>query len=296
MLRILLTGVATLDIINTVDEYPAEDSEVRASEQSIRMGGNACNSAQVIQQLGHHSSLLCAFADDAAADFIRDELCAQQIDISHCPVQTDSATPTSYISLSRATGSRSIVHYRRLDELNAQQFAQLPLDSYDWCHFEARNCEQLLEMLQQCKAAGRPVSLELEKPRDALEPLLPLADVLLISRPFAESQGFSSAAQCLQHFSQRYADTIISCSWGDQGAWLYDTQQIIHQPAFAVAQVVDSLGAGDTFNAGLISQLAQNIAPAEALAFACALAANKCTQTGFTNLSIPPINQGATYV
>lgn len=290
MLRILLTGVATLDIINTVDEYPTEDSEVRASEQALRMGGNACNSARVVQQLGHHSSLLCTFADDAAAKFIQAELCAQQIAFSHCPTQADSATPTSYITLSRATGSRSIVHYRRLDELDAQQFAQLPLASYDWCHFEARNCTQLLEMLQQCKTAGRPVSLELEKPRDALEPLLPLADVLLISRPFAESQGFSSAAQCLQHFSQRYADSIISCSWGDQGAWLYDKQQIIHQPAIPVAQVIDSLGAGDTFNAGLISQLAQNIAPADALAFACELAANKCTQTGFSDLTIPQFN------
>ena len=287
MLRILLTGVTTLDIINTVDEYPAEDSEVRASEQTLRMGGNACNSAQVMQQLGHHSSLLCPFADDAAADFIQAQLRAQQIDISHCPGQTGSATPTSYITLSRANGSRSIVHYRRLDELDAQQFTQLPLTDYDWCHFEARNCVQLLAMLQHCKAAGKPLSLELEKPRDALEPLLPLADLLLISRPFAESMGFSTAQQCLQHFSQRFADSIINCSWGDQGAWLYDKQQIIHQPAFPITQVVDSLGAGDTFNAGLISQLAQNISPAKALAFACELAANKCTQNGFTDLTIP---------
>lgn len=290
MLRILLTGVATLDIINTVDEYPTEDSEVRASEQVRSMGGNACNSAQVIQQLGQRSSLLCTFADDAAAEFIQAQLRAQQIEFSHCPTQTGSVTPTSYITLSRATGSRSIVHYRQLDELNAQQFAQLPLADYDWCHFEARNCMQLLEMLKLCKAAGRPISLELEKPRDALEPLLPLADVLLISRPFAESQGFTSPQQCLQHFSQRFANAIISCSWGDQGAWLYNKQQIIHQPAFAVTQVVDSLGAGDTFNAGLISQLAQNIAPPRALAFACELAANKCTQTGFNNLSIPTLN------
>jgi len=289
MLRILLTGVATLDIINTVDEYPTEDSEVRASEQTMRMGGNACNSAQVMQQLGLSSSLLCMFADDAAAEFIQNELYAQQIDISHCATQASSITPTSCITLSRATGSRSIVHYRRLDELDAQQFAQLPLASYHWCHFEARNCVQLFDMLQQCKAAGRPVSLELEKPRDALEPLLPLAEALLISRPFAESMGFSTAEQCLQHFSQRYADSIISCSWGDQGAWLYHRQQIIHQPAFPVAQVVDSLGAGDTYNAGLISQLAQNIAPEKALAFACALAANKCTQTGFNHLTIPQI-------
>ncbi|MGD8712214.1 MAG: carbohydrate kinase, partial [Thiohalophilus sp.] len=40
MSRILTTGIATLDIINQVDHYPAEDEELRAELQSIRCGGN----------------------------------------------------------------------------------------------------------------------------------------------------------------------------------------------------------------------------------------------------------------
>lgn len=38
-MRILAVGIATLYIINTVDGYPAEDQEVRASAQRVARGG-----------------------------------------------------------------------------------------------------------------------------------------------------------------------------------------------------------------------------------------------------------------
>ena len=52
MVRVMCVGIATLDIINRVEQYPAEDSEVRALAQSQRMGGNAANTATVLAQLG----------------------------------------------------------------------------------------------------------------------------------------------------------------------------------------------------------------------------------------------------
>src|SRR5690606_2634666 len=41
--HVLAIGIATLDIVNTVDGYPAEDAEVRASAQRVSRGGNATN-------------------------------------------------------------------------------------------------------------------------------------------------------------------------------------------------------------------------------------------------------------
>src|SRR3569623_1531043 len=52
MARILGIGTATLDIINRVDGYPAEDSEVRALARRISRGGNCPNTLVVLSQLG----------------------------------------------------------------------------------------------------------------------------------------------------------------------------------------------------------------------------------------------------
>jgi len=290
MPSILLTGISTLDIINTVDGYPAEDSEVRACEQAIRTGGNACNSAKVLQQLGLSTYLLANTADDLSANFILGELKQQKINTSLCPIENNSSTPTSYITLNTHNGSRTIVHHRQLNELSANYFNKLILDDFDWLHFEARDCEKLKLMLQHAVQFKKTISIEVEKPREHLDDILIFADVLLLSKPYAVSQGFKSAIDCLKHFSKKYPHTIITCTWGEHGAWAYDTNNIIHQPAYKINKVTETLGAGDTFNAGFIASQINRRSVNNSLSFACQLAANKCQQTDFTNLIIPTQN------
>jgi len=284
MPSILLTGVSTLDIINHVETYPDEDSEVRAVSQQIRSGGNASNMAIVIQQLGIQANLLAKRADDSNASLIFSYLENKLVQTSFCPVQKHSSTPTSYITLNQANGSRTIVHYRKLDELDIADFNNVDLNQFDWLHFEARNCHHLLAMLKHSLAFNKPVSIELEKPREAIEDILPYANVLLISKPFAESQGFSSAEDCLLHFSEQYPDKTITCTWGELGAWAYFPSQLIHQAAPQVSRVVETIGAGDTFNAGFISSLINGQSVNDSLEFATKLATKKCQQSGFDNL------------
>lgn len=298
MLNILLTGVATLDIINYLSAYPAEDSEVRVLSQQLRTGGNAANSAIVLQQLGIQAHLLAQRADDQNAEWLFNQLKQRHIDVSLCPVQANSHTPTSYISVSQETGSRSIVHYRQLDELNDRVLTQLDLRQYDWLHFEARHCTALKKMLIHSQKFNRPISIELEKTRPSIDSIIPYADILLVSRAYAESLHFTTALECLQALSTEYADKIISCTWGDQGAWLYYNQSIIHQPAYNQQQIIDTLAAGDTYNAAFISSLAgicQNknelsLLPYQALQqsldFACQIAARKCSQSGLDKLKL----------
>ena len=220
MLSILLTGVSTLDIINQVSAYPTEDSEVRALGQAIRPGGNATNTAIVLQQLGLQTNLLANLADDNGARQIFTELQARHINTDLCPTQTSSSTPTSYITLNQLNGSRTIVHHRDLDELDSYYFLSLDLKSFDWLHFEARNCRQLIFMLEHAKTFNKPISIELEKARDGIDEVMHFADVLLISRPFAVSRGHNNPTSCLDHFSSLFPEKTISCTWGKQGAWV----------------------------------------------------------------------------
>ena len=52
MAEILLTGTASLDIINHVSTYPDENQDIRVLQQDLRRGGNAANSAEVLSQFG----------------------------------------------------------------------------------------------------------------------------------------------------------------------------------------------------------------------------------------------------
>lgn len=283
MANILAVGIATIDIINRVSDYPDEDDEIRAISQSIRRGGNATNTLVVLSQLGHQCHWSGVLIDESDAVIVNQDLASHHISSRYCKQLPDGKLPTSYITVSEATGSRSIVHYRDCPELDFDFFSQLDLTAFDWVHFEGRNVAELNQMLHWSKKhfPHLSCSLEVEKPREGIEKLFPLADVLLFSKPYAQSQGFDSAEQFLESISQ---PSVMTCTWGEAGAWLKNQNGLIYSPAFPPDQVIDTLAAGDTFNAGIISGLAKQLTHEETLVFACRLAGKKCGQDGLENL------------
>jgi ketohexokinase len=104
----------------------------------------------------------------------------------------------------------------------------------------------------------------------------------MFSQHYAEAKGYSSASQFLQSLPSHLSAT---CTWGEQGAWAKQNDHLFHCPAFKPQTVVDTLGAGDTFNAGLISAFVNKHPLKTALHQASQLAGKKCGQLGFKNLT-----------
>ena len=287
MSRILVTGIAVLDLVCRVDHYPREDEELRALDMQRRLGGNGANMARVLAQLGHEAHLLATLAEDAAGDELLAALAAAGVQAGHCP-RLPGHTPTSCILLNAASGSRTIVHHRDLAELDPGHFRALPLATFDWFHFEGRNVAATAEMLAHVRdlRVDQPVSLELEKPRAGLDALLPLADVVIAARAWAEASGHGDAPACLRALRRAAPHALLVCPWGAAGAWALDRDgSLLQQPAVAAGPVVDTLGAGDSFNAALVDALAGGHTLAEALHRACLLAGLKVSQPGFDGLA-----------
>lgn len=285
MANILAIGIATVDIINTVDAYPKEDSEQRALSQKQTRGGNATNTLTVLSQLGHHCAWGGVLINEPDSQIIRQDLNTYHIDISACKQLANGKMPTSYITLNQQTGSRTIVHHRDCPEFSFADFAKIDLSQFDWVHFEGRNIAETRLMLLHLKKnhPQLPCSLEVEKPRPEIELLFELPNVLLFSQHYAQANGFSNAISLL---SSLETNNIASCAWGKNGAWAINQhKQVFHSPAFPPQQVLDTLGAGDTFNAGLIDQLVNHGEIHAALTFACRLAGHKCGQVGFDHLT-----------
>lgn len=285
MATIIGVGIATVDIINVTDGFPGEDTEVRALRQQVRRGGNCANTLVVLSQLGHHCHWLGTMSDDLNSDVIRNDLAAYRVDVS-CSEVIPGSTPTSYITLNQRNGSRTIVHYRDLPELSASAIAKAPLQTAHWIHFEGRNVSNCKKMLDHVKHhyPGLPISLEIEKPRDQLDQLFPGADIYFFSRAFAQAQQFDSAQALLQHYRHLTGAALLVCSWGEQGAYALEHDQLWYAPAPRIEPVIDTIGAGDTFHAGFIDARLRGSDIPTALQAACALAAKKCAMDGFTGL------------
>jgi len=296
MARILGVGIATLDIVNHVEHYPAEDAEVRALSQEVRRGGNVANTLVVLSQLGHDTRWAGTLADDSDSATIRADLARYGIDTRHVELIPGGHAPTSYIALSRQNGSRTIVHYRDLPEYRLEAFLGIDLTALDWLHFEGRNVTAVAGMLRHARRQRPelPLSVEIEKPREGIERLREHADLLIYSRHYAlwllgaeAATAADAAATFLRRMQRQAPQADHVCSWGGHGAFglRAGEQRIHHAAATTPARVVDTIGAGDTFNAALIhARLAGREFP-EGLHDACRLAGRKVGQQGFHGLA-----------
>jgi ketohexokinase len=284
MANILGIGIATLDIINTVENYPQEDAEVRAISQRVCRGGNATNTLVVLSQLGHQSTWGGVWVDEPDGQRILADLKQNHINTDSCRVECQGKVPTSYIIINQHNGSRTIVHFRDLPEFNFTDFKAINLSPFDWIHFEGRNVADTVRMLERVKqiCPKTPISLEVEKPRPDIEQLFPKVDVLLFSKIFAQHDGkIKEAAPFLQKVRRYTPQARLICTWGAKGAYALDTDNtLLYSPAHSPPQVVDTLGAGDTFNAGIIDSLCRQHNLAIALDHANQLAGKKCGQLG----------------
>jgi ketohexokinase len=288
MARILGTGNATLDIVLTVDGYPQENDEIRCTDRSVRRGGNTANTLVVLSQLGHACSWAGMLVDSAEGAFIRDDLETHGVDTAASRLAGSGSVPVSSILLNAGTGSRTIIHSRDLPEYSFSDFSSLELQSFDWLHFEGRNVGSLQAMLHWSRERypSIPCSLEIEKPRPGIEGLFGLAQVLLFSQAYAASRGYADPAGLLQSVHREFPDADLFCTWGMEGAVSLDREgRFVRQAAHAPRRVVDTLGAGDTFNAGVIDGYLARRDVVTILRQACVLAGRKCGQTGFDGLT-----------
>lgn len=280
MARILLVGTATLDLVFELDHHPAPDEEMRARSLRTCRGGNAANTAVVLSRMGHQVEFLGVMAEAPETVVIERDLAKHGVNFHHCP-KLPGLPPTSSIYL---TGQhRSIVHQRDLPELSAHHFSALDIAAFDVVHFECRNVEAVREMMvcARQQAPGLMISLELEKVRPGMEALYPYPDLFICSRGFAMHHGYSDPRLFLSWMADRTQQALVIAAWGEHGAYGISAGQFFHAPALEVNDPIDTLGAGDTFNAGVLDGYSHALDMQKIIDDACVLAGRKCCIQGF---------------
>jgi len=220
---------------------------------------------------------------------ILQDLQKNKIDMSYCKRVKDACSPTSYITLNQQNGSRTIIHYRDLPEYAYDEFILHDFSAIDWIHFEGRNIDETSQILTYLSTSypGLNISLEVEKSQFEIEKLFPQVQLLFFSRQYALSTGYEGPEVFLSDMAVKYKQLIMVCSWGDQGACAVDLDSRLYcAPAVDIEQVVDTIGAGDTFHAGFIDARVNGYGIEQSLRRACGLAGKKCSQFGFDDITL----------
>jgi sugar/nucleoside kinase (ribokinase family) len=295
---VVMLGDANVDLLIRLPERGPGKRDISGSVPQLFGGGTVANASVALARLGVPVAFVGMVGDDGYGRYVRDDLAREGIDTRGLILNPDVFTQM-VLALVEPDGERMLVVWPpkggapvhlRPEDLDPDQIAGAA-----WLHTsgmvlrEMPVREAVLHGMRIAREAGVPVSLDLnlrlelwgwgDDIRATLDRALPLVDVVFGSGaeeivPVAGVEPVKRAAQTLAD-GQR---TVVA-RLGAAGALAATPAEIVHAPAFP-AEVVDTVGAGDAFDAGFIAARAAGHDLHTALRWGNAVAALHIGQPG----------------
>lgn len=281
MAKVACLGMAVHDRIMYVPAIPAQPCKVYAGAVAEAGGGPAATAAAAICKLGGDALLLGRVGADGVGDIIRRDLQNEGVDTGGLH-SLDGAQSAWSVVLMDPSGERLIINYP------GSGLMVTP----DWIEEDLRSgCGALLVDMGWPAGAMKAISIASRlgipsivdadySPHEASGELLKVADHVLFSEGglASRSEGETTEAQLLW-MQEKLPRATVGVTVGAKGClWVRDGDVCL-EPGYAV-DVVDTLGAGDTFHGAYAIRIAEGASPQKAIRFANAAAALKCQRPG----------------
>ncbi|WP_338692885.1 sugar kinase [Bradyrhizobium sp. 26S5] len=279
--RILCIGLPVRDLTFRVN-VPARGSKESATHFDEICGGNALNAAIGIVRLGGRASICGPMGDsrETSSRYIFDKLGEEGIETNHLIHMPNLVTPISAIMIDD-TGERTIVTFRDPELWKVKlPPTELLLEDCAAILTESRCAPFCTELCAEAVRRGIPVVVDVDRAMSMREGLLTASSHLVFSsEPLQETADVTDDGQALQKLA-KLTPSFLAGTRGPMGTiWLNEQGELEETPAFPV-HTVDTLGAGDVFHGAFALAITEQQELRQALRFASAAAALKCTRFG----------------
>lgn len=277
--HLLCVGHIALDLIFSVGEFPDHPTKTPAHRYHRGVGGMSGNAAVALARLGARVDFCGPVGDDETADVFERVLRAEGVGLSGLRrVQGASSSVSSIIVDAR--GERMIFNAKGSALDVPGPFDPAVLDGIDFVLVDPRCPAWAEAALVEARRRGIPSMLDGElSPRADLQRLVPLADWRVFSERGLLAWQEGEPQALMQNLAAQDPQRRVVRTVGAQGVQWCDAQGQMQQlSAVHAGPVVDTLGAGDVFHAALGLALAEGQAERQALRFASAAAAIKCSR------------------
>ncbi|MDQ0195423.1 ribokinase [Paenibacillus wynnii] len=283
--HIVVIGSLNMDIVIEADRSPQLGETILGHNARFIPGGKGANQAVAAARLGARTTMIGAVGADS---FGQDLLLALDTDKIHRgSVKVVEGSSTGVASIFITGGDNSIVvvpgaNYKLLPE---------DIDKYDDIIQEADivllQLEIPLEMVRhavtKAKAMGKTIILN-PAPAQALpEDLLRNVDYItpnrselsLLTGMNTEGKALEAAMRTLAQLGSNVVTTL-----GEEGSAFLEEKSTLQKVSGYKVPVIDTTGAGDSFNAGLAYSLALGNSLEQSVAFAAKVSALAVTRFG----------------
>ncbi|MEM4196676.1 MAG: carbohydrate kinase family protein [Candidatus Anstonellaceae archaeon] len=281
---VLCAGHLVYDIRDYVEQMPQLDKTTfMYMPPQVGAGGSAANVALNCIKLGHQASLISNVGDDRHGKFLLDELKKRGLDTDQIKIIKGGRTALSVILIDKS-GQVMVIEDKGCVE-DKRDFDEKKIAQSSWVHLTGTS-QQWLEKISKIAYKngiiisfdpGRAASrLGIEK----LSKILERTEYLIVNRKELEALTGSASEESAKELSKEFnLFTIVKN--GSKPVFVCTTiNKTFYVEPFRVPYVVDTLGAGDAFAAGLICGKIEGMSFYEAIKFAHAAAAAKVMHPG----------------
>lgn len=294
----VVCGCTTLDLMIgpvKLNEPIGKGGASHVDPIQAMVGGITSNSGTALARLGMRVAVLGYVGQDLWAEFIRKKLMAEGIDCTGLLTHPNQSTCTIAILVDAQKEHGILGHPAASSHFNRN----LILDHLDlfarsrWCLFGyygrvSQVTEDLPFVMEEIKKTGCLTAMDTDNSGISMEPLdriFPNLDIYLPNEVQAESQtGESDPEKMIAVYREVGATGLLGIKLGAEGALISpEAGKIFKVSAVSPPEpLCDTLGAGDSFFAGLIAGLSRGLSVEDAGKLAAATGACNVSAAGGT--------------
>jgi len=288
---VTIAGEINLDLIlyGLPESMPLE-RELLASDFRMTLGSSSAIVAHNLAALGLSVGFITRLGDDALGTIALERLAERGVDLT-CVKRVSGGTSTGVTILLDHEGKRHILTYPgTMSEMAAADLDMAYLASGRHFHLSSLFLHKALQpdlpkICRQLKGEGLTLSLDTnDDPEDrwggALDELLGMVDIFLPNEQEAcRIAGKPDPESAIEALARRVPLVAVKC--GKRGALVQAANRRWLLPAASVAPI-DTIGAGDSFDAGFLTAYLRGEPPDACAAFGNRTAALSTLRPGGT--------------
>ncbi len=289
---VLAIGELNVDLIlNNIEGTPEIGKEILAQAMTLTLGSSTAIFASNTSSLGSKVGFLGKVGNDSFGELVRNSLIENGIDTTYV-INDDKFTTGATVVLNVGEDRAMVTYQGAMNHLTIDDITDEILRQAKHIHFssffiQAGIRKDVEDFFKRAKNLGLTTSLDTqwdpsEKWDIDYRNILPYVDVFLPNE--AEMLGIAGTdnlEDAIRKLAPHGKNIVIKC--GSRGAVLWSQKgEKIEMPAFLNTEVVDAIGAGDSFDAGFVHMFVKGESLEKCLSFANLAGAISTTAAGGT--------------
>jgi ribokinase len=246
-------GEVVLDWVTEIPHFPKPDEKVDALSENYFPGGVTANYLVATARLGGKCGFIGAVGCDTYGDYLIEDFTKEHVDITCTKKVEGKKTPVNFIFV--AKGEKTIIQspHMQITKIETKDLNENYIANSKILHTTIIHQEVTEKALEIAKKHNVKISIDLESQIALrgwinLKDILMSADILLPNKDGAKTITNSNKPEKAAEILVKKGIPIVIITLGSNGVLITTEKFQKNIPTFEINNIIDTTGAGDTFN------------------------------------------------